>query len=398
MSKLVCMEITNFMSVGYAKIEFDGCNIVSLCGYNNVGKSALTRSAEIMLYNAYSTDQAKFIKDGADYWKVSWSFDDGVKVDRYKHLDGKSVWEMSKDGVEIFTNKVGTSVASMQDIPEVIANYLGVVKDEHTGEQLNVRRNTDRLFLINTTGGDNYKILNSILKSDVLAEASKSLNEDKNKLQSKMQGLRTSCDTLKEESNNLDIAPKVVVDDLKASIHTLEYTKGKFEGVSKVKNALDEHNSIVVYDALEPVDVDRLNAISRLRGLKEEADVVISPKVNEISTDRLLDIDRIKKLKSQKDEVVPDELELITIDRLNDISKVKSLYEATTPVIPPTLTEIDTEPLVRLSRIKGIISEYTGIINNLSGVENRLKEVNAQLKEFEAKGYKICGNCGSAVI
>lgn len=398
MSRLVCMEITNFMSVGYAKIEFDDSNIVSLCGYNNVGKSALTRSAEIMLYNAYSSDQAKFIKDGEDFWKVSWLFDDGVKIDRYKHLDGKSVWEMSKDGVDIFTNKVGTSVASMQDIPEVIANYLGVVKDEHTGEQLNVRRNTDRLFLINTTGGDNYKILNSILKSDVLADASKSLNEDKNKLQSKMQGLRTSCDTLKEESNNLDVAPKVEVDKLKDSITTLEYNKGKLNSISKVKSNIDNYNSVVVYDALEPIDVNRLKSIEKIKGLKEEASVSIPPMVDEISTNRLLAIDKIKKLKTQKEELIPDELEIINTDKLKAIGRVRDLYNATNIDIPPTLDMIDIEPLTKLGKIKGIIEDYKGIISNLSGVEARLKDINAQLKEFESQGYKICGNCGSAVI
>ena len=181
-SKIVSIKIENFMSIKNALLEFDESNIISLCGYNDSGKSAITRLLEVMFYNTYSTDQVKFITDGEDYWLGAITFSDGVVYTRKKYLDGKSLWELKKDDKILFTNLLPNgTLAAMGDTPEIIEKYLGVIQDELTTEELNVRRNTDKLFLVGTSGGDNYKILNTVLRSDVLASASKSLNEDKNK-------------------------------------------------------------------------------------------------------------------------------------------------------------------------------------------------------------------------
>ena len=42
-SKVVSLKIENFMSIKEGLIEFDDSNIISLCGYNDSGKSAITR-------------------------------------------------------------------------------------------------------------------------------------------------------------------------------------------------------------------------------------------------------------------------------------------------------------------------------------------------------------------
>ena len=150
-SKIVSLKIENFMSIKNGLIEFDESNIISLCGYNDSGKSAITRLMEVMLYNAYSTDQVKFITDGEDYWLGELTFSDGVVYTRRKYADGKSLWELTKGDKVLFSNKLPNGTyAAMGDTPEVIERYLGVIQDELTGEELNVRRNTDKLFLTST--------------------------------------------------------------------------------------------------------------------------------------------------------------------------------------------------------------------------------------------------------
>ena len=52
-SKIVSIKIENFMSIKNALLEFDESNIISLCGYNDSGKSAITRLLEVMFYNTY---------------------------------------------------------------------------------------------------------------------------------------------------------------------------------------------------------------------------------------------------------------------------------------------------------------------------------------------------------
>ena len=97
-SKIVSLKIENFMSIKEAFIEFDDSNVISLCGYNDSGKSAITRLMEVMLYNSYTTDQVRFITDEEEYWLGELTFDDGVVYTRTKYSDGKSLWELKKNG------------------------------------------------------------------------------------------------------------------------------------------------------------------------------------------------------------------------------------------------------------------------------------------------------------
>ena len=108
-SKIISLKIENFMSIKNGLIEFDDSNIISLCGYNDSGKSAITRLMEVMLYNAYSTDQVKFITDGEDYWLGELTFSDGVVYTRRKYADGKSLWELTK-GVKILLSMMRCSL------------------------------------------------------------------------------------------------------------------------------------------------------------------------------------------------------------------------------------------------------------------------------------------------
>ncbi len=386
------------MSIGHAKMYFNDNNILSICGYNNVGKSATTRSMEIAFYNSYSSDQAKFIKDNEDYWQIRLEFDDGVIQDRYKYSDGKSVWEMYKDGKLVFSNRVGDSVASMQDIPEVVSDYLGVVRDDYTGEKLNVRRNTDKLFLINTTGGDNYKILNSILRSDVLAEASKKLAEDKNKLQAKMQSTRTACDTLKEESNGLDVVPKEVVDSLKGNIYNLKVSDTKYKDISSVRGKYSEYKDIVIYDELPLINTTKLKDVQKIAMLHKESSIVIPPKLNEVKIDRLREISTIKSIVKAKDEVIQPQVKEVNLDKLKAINNIVKLSKEVNEIVAPEAKEINLDKLKMLSNIRKIVSEYVKAVNDTNSIDAEYSDVTKKLQEFASQGYKICGNCGSAVI
>lgn len=369
-SKVVSLKIENFMSIKEGLIEFDDSNIISLCGYNDSGKSAITRLLEVMFYNAYSTDQVKFITDGEEHWTGILTFSDGVVYTRRKYADGKSLWELSKGDTILFSNKLANGTyAAMGDTPEVIERYLGVIQDELTGEELNVRRNTDRLFLINTSGGDNYKILNSVLRSDVLSSASKALNEDKNKLSAEVNEKTTIKGVLQEQYDSYDVAPKEEIDDVKQYISNLEENKGRIVRLSALMEENQRKHSISLYDVLEPIDVSRLK---ELQG--------------------------IMKLATQKSSPIYDSLDTINLERLMELKTIISYAEKLHTATYEELVPVDVN---RLEVLKEIADSY----NNLSNIQKAYDKVSDELEATKAKllalsqqyNLKVCHNCGSVV-
>ena len=371
-SKLTVIKIRNFMSIEDATIEFDDSNIISLCGYNDSGKSAITRALECIFYNAYSNDHASFIKDGCDHWAIGLEFSDGVKINMFKHDNGKTVYEMWKDDTLVFSNKneQGTIMA-MADVPEQIQNYLGVirVKDDSMNEQLNVRRNVDKLFLINTTGGENYKMLNTILRSDVLASASKKVTEDKNALNTNVQNLKTSCQTLKAEHLGIDVVDDDTLSALREDTKVFASKKERLASVEDVKAKLDKMSDLVVYDEVELIDASRMMDVMAILKLKEDCSVPVYDEVNKVDVTRYTEICDIMEKKKAISEALPPELSPISTERFEDLVKLCTYY-----------------------------NKFLEDNNALTAVSAEHKEIQAQLATLaEQYDFKICQNCGSVV-
>lgn len=369
MSKMVAIELLNFMSIESARLDFDDTGILNITGYNDSGKSAITRSLEVLFYDAYSGDQINFIKDDAEFFGVGVEFDDGVAINKYKYSNGKSVWEMLKGEEVIFTNQLADGVAAMSTIPEPIANYLGVVKDEFTDEQLNVRRNTDKLFLINTTGGDNYKIINSILRCDILAESVKRMNEDRNKLQSEVSNKATSSKTLKGELDALVVLDDSLITSLQTKSENLRLNKQRGEyliGINNQKQILDD---FVVYEELPIIDTSRSMLISQLQELKKATETPIY-----------------------------DELTILDVSRVQELEAIKQLRENLHTPIPPELTFVGTERMKDIRAVGEAFNNLYTVTTNLSNVEKEYEAVHNQLHTLSKEyGFKICNNCGTVV-
>lgn len=367
MSKLVAFELQDFMSIGEARIEFDDSGILNLVGYNDSGKSAVTRSLEVLFYDAYSSEQVRYIRDGCEFFGVGAEFDDGVSVNKYKYSTGQSVWEMVKDGQVIFTNRLNDGIAAMGDIPDVIANYLGVIKDDSTNEQLNIRRNTDKLFLINTTGGDNYKILNTVLRADVLAESVKRMNEDRNKLQSEVSNLATSSATLKNELQGITVLDEATFNTVLEMYEKLASSKQKVEYLVTLSDLKANLDAIRIYDELPLVDTSRLTSIVQLQELKKATEVVIYDECTTIDTHRLV--------------------------LLKDIATNR---EALNIIIPAEVATVDTNRLRELRIIGESYNNLLKVNTDLANVELEHETTLKELKRLsEIHGFKICKTCGT---
>ena len=398
-SKIVSLKIENFMSIKNALIEFDESNVISLCGYNDSGKSAITRLFEVMLYNAYSTDQVRFITDGEEYWLGELTFSDGVVYTRTKYSDGKSLWELKKGDTVLFTNRLQNgTLAAMGDTPDVIEKYLGVIQDELTEEKLNVRRNTDKLFLINTSGGDNYKILNTVLRSDVFAQASKSLNEDKNKLNAEVNEKGTIKSVLQEQFDSYDVAPKEEIDMVKEFISNLDNVKGKIVRLTMIMEENQRKHEISLYDVLTPVDSERLANLQDILSLGSQKNIPIYDKMNNIDTSRLIDLQSIMELTEKKEQPIYDSMTSIDVNRVKDLQNIMALSSKLSVDTFEKLEPVNVDRCADLQHLGELFTAYAGTQKMFNQLSNQLNDVKGKLKMLsEQYGLKVCHNCGSIV-
>ena len=369
-SKIVTLEVENFMSIKEAVIDFEDNNVISLCGYNDSGKSAITRLLEVMFYNTHPTDQAKFITDGEDYWKGVLTFSDGVVYTRMKFLSGRSLWKLTKDGNVIYTNELPNGTyAAIEDVPEVITKYLGVLYEEESKQQVNVRRNSDPLFLVGTTGGENYKLLNSILHSEVLSSASIALNNDKNKLNKVLSEDNTKRDILLEQYEEIDVAPEKYLNSLEEAIVNLEEDNSRLARLQDIVECLEQIKKVQIYEELTSIDYNRLIELQNI----------------------------VEYLNSTKISLY-DNLENVSLNRLNELKAIMSLRQEFAVDTYEELSPLSVERLKDLLNLCELFKDYSGAFKEFNDVNAKLSVVKSKLLELSQKyNLKVCKNCGSIV-
>ena len=401
MSLIKKIHIENFMSIANADIEFDERNIIDLCGYNDSGKSAVIRLIDIMFYNAYSTEQVHFIRTGEDYFKCIMYFDDGVEYERIKMDTGASIFVLRKDGVTVYTNQSGRQIINTGGIPKVISDYLGVVKDEYTKEELNVRRCTDRLFLINTTGGDNYKILNTILQSEALAETSTKLNTDKNKLQNEVVARYNQLSALQTQRKETPVVPESMLDRLSESADVLESYNERLEDIEGVQSDLHTYRDIKISPAVSTVDIEVLDKLTAIMGYKESADIRIPVKIGTIDTEVLNALSNICSLKSKSDISVPlhiGNVDTSSLTDLQDLVELKSDYDSV-EVSGGVANTVSTDNYTDLRNLLVKADDYYAVDSVFTDADMKYKEVFSQLSELADKyNLAICKNCGTVMV
>lgn len=390
--------IENFMSIGSATIEFDDSNILSLCGYNDSGKSAIIRLIDIMFYNAYANEQVHYIKDGESSFRCIVSFKDGVEYERIKYTTGSSVFMLRKDGEVLFDNRKGNQIINTDGVPKVISDYLGVVRDEYTKEELNVRRCTDRLFLIDTTGGDNYKIINTILQSDRLAETSNKLNIDKNKLQ---QEIVISCNrlsALKDEHDRMQVASKDVIDALEVNTDRLEELNERLEKIGVCNYNNDIVNTTYIPDEIPMIDIIRCYEIKKVKEYHDRTDIHIQPMVDIIDFSRLSLITEVVRDYERTDVVIQSKVDIIDTDRYEEIKGILKKVSESDIIVPEGVDEIDFKKFEDIQKLVSLSTTYKSHVLNYELLESQVKETEVALKTFaDEHNLTICSNCGAVV-
>lgn len=374
-SRLKSIELINFMGFVKAKAVIDDSGSLNFKGYNSSGKSAFLTSLAVALMNAFPSKQSKYIHHGKDYFRIIIGFDDGVVIVRDKYKTGQSLYEMYQGEKKIYSSKVGSQYSRVDDVPQVIQNYLALIKTDIGYLNYQVRR--DPLWLVETKGSDNYYTLNEVLKSVEIAQANAMLNTDKNALNTEITIVESEFNTLRGQLINMGSCGEALLGRL--------YDK---------QNAVNEIWKR--YDALE--EIERLS--------KELDEVKISPEVGKIDADRFIGASSIRKTVAEIENLryFDRELSDISVDRFKSVSGIGTLlgeirgiqyFDEKVESIGGLAKQKDLESL------EGIISELSKVLmesRNLKDFFESLEsERDALIADAKKQGimFTVCKNCGT---
>lgn len=368
-SKIVAIELQNIMTIKEARLEFDERGIISLVGYNDSGKSAGVFGLETFLYDAHKRDQTDMITDGEETGAIGFEFDDGVEINKYKSRSTPSVWEMKRDGQLVYTNDLPAGIAAIDGVPSIIADYLGAVEDPETGQRLNVRRNSDKLFLIETTGGENYKMLNMVLQSEVLSSANKAITTRRNSLQSEVFAEKSTMDTLIKEVESMLVMDQTDITKLSNSVSDLKETRKRYSYLLDVAN---QHQLIA---ELEP-----------------------APEIPLVDASRVAELDEMLRLQVLVKAPVYEELPMVDSSRVEALATMMQLAALASQPIPPEIPVLDPERYLAMRDYALAYNTAYKVTQEVKQVTTEYEQITSHLHDLsEVHGFKVCRSCGAVV-
>lgn len=373
-SKISAIELINFMVYEHVRLTFDERGIINLKGYNSAGKSTILKALAVCFLDAFKKKQQKFIRYGEDYFRVSVDFEDGVRIVRDKYINGQSLYEMYKNGELLYSTKEGNKLTRVDDVPEVISTYLGLIVMEKGC--LNYQSRRDPLWLIETAGSENYYSLNEVLKTESIARANALLNSDKNKLNSEIAEIEGELQATELSLN----ACSAVTEELITALSERElYVNGILDKYSRVSSLSEVSDNL-----------------SKVKSI---------PEVKSIDTSRVSMILEIEKtlLELEKEKLVP-EMEKLETGRLQLASKmldeVNDYNHTFKDVVGKSIDAVGYEKMPELDKMLKDIKALEDALKVRKDVNNQAKEVSKQLyvavEDAKSRGIKYvkCSNCG----
>ncbi len=412
MSKIKRIFAENFMAHEKSEAIFDETGILNFCGKNASGKTAFTMIPEIIGYNAYEKEQSKYIRDNTKYYCIGIEFDDGITITqtryrRTKSGNGKVLWKASKGDEILYQNMLGDAILLVEGVPDdssfSIKKYMNMVIDESTGEELNVRRRNNKLMFIDTTGGENYKIFNSILGCEHIRKTSQFLSEKTNEYNSQLRLKKNEKETYKKAMEQIEILPQQILENLQKITSDTEFYTQKYEYAENLVNKMCEIKSIIVNPEFDKIDLDKFNKLEQMKKILSDIESInINPEMFCIDTQKFSMLEDMKKISSKINEKIQPDVKIVDTKKLDMIIQLKKQADNITyqkQHISDEIIPVDVKKYILFGEIIKSFRDYKNSVERLKKVETEYNQIQAELKELAEKtGYKICQNCGAAVI
>lgn len=413
------IHIVNFQSIEDVSFEIPEQSFTCIVGPSNIGKSAIRRALECLMYN---NSDASFIRNGEKSCSIEVTFGDGSVIKWYR--DKKTAGYII-DGDD-FTKLAGS-------VPDLLIDKgykeLLINKDKY---QVQIASQFNNIFLLNETGGkvtevlSNLGNLNRIIKSNKSCQTDLKLN--KNRLSVRREDIISAKEKLKSYKG-LDDQRQLVL-DLKTHLKDIKETKDKIYIVKKIETSLNKSANIV--KILRPAkeievtsfDLD-LNKVTNLNNLlkkitytqkmvdsyeslKRVPDIsldisadnlkilkAILPKLTlyEKKQEHFAKLASIPKIEFNLKEEYDTYLNLITFNKKLEIAENKiALYKNLQGTLP-SLEDIDVSMLKRVSDLYKRVSETKDKVLSLRDQLNDSEVKLTKLEEERDNLHKTLGVC-----
>ena len=325
-SQIKEITIQNFMSIEKAVLEFDDTGVIAVKGYNDSGKSAILKAMRVLLEDWAKTKQRKFIKDGKEYFRITVTLTDGVKLIRDKYRNGQSLYEMQKDGNVVYTNKAGRTLTTVKEIPPVIRKYLSV--PVYNGRALFAQSCNEPYLLVETKGGDNYKMLGEASDDGTLV---KSVAYVKEQMRDNMAHLNESeqtlaqCDAVIESTG---ICDEEILNSLKEENKQTEQTETKRAKIADIAKLTEQIQKEELLPKVEEIgNIEQLVKLEEIVNLLDQLAEPIPPELPQLEAEQqMTDLMGICKLVSMIEniEALPllNTIDVSRYDAINDICAI----------------------------------------------------------------------------
>jgi chromosome segregation ATPase len=278
---------------------------------------------------------------------------------------------MYKNGYLLFSTKNGNTLTKVQGVPKPIEDYLGLIMYDDVC--LNSRSCFEKQIGVQTTGGENYKMFNTVLKSEELATASNLINTDRNKLVADISAISNQITANKELLGRGASLTDDIIDYLKEHDNLADLFDEQEKTINSIKDIEQTIKAIPNIPELKEVGYDDLKLLSEIEDLYTQIQgIKVAPEVSEVDSSELTDLLNIQGI-------------------LNSLDTVK---------VAPEVKTVDTTQLENLQAIQNLLTNLNDLDTNINDSVERLKTLDTELtqlqSDLQAYGVKLvkCPDCG----
>jgi DNA repair ATPase RecN len=384
------LTIKNFQSIENCELDIPEKSFTCLVGPTNIGKSAIRRALECVLYNR---SEVSYIRSGSKECEVTLTLDDGLSI---KWVRDKKTSTYEING-ESYSKLSGT-------VPEILINK-GFRELSLSKEKLNVQvaHQFENIFLLNQTGSKITEVLSNLGNLNRIIDANKQCGIDKKNIKSKLK-IREEDNLLEKQKINSFTGiddQKLKIEELKIKVSEIKNKKNKYDKLVSLKIKYDyvdtKLKELIKIDKIclpemDKIDINLLNKLSYLN------------RKYSISENNLNKLNPIKKIQDITIDISQDKINLyFNLVKLNNLLSIKKykyeLYKNVPNIIDGL--NINTDNLFNLKKLYEKINFYK---NSIIGIRDNLKEEEINLirlsDDYEAtkKELKVCPLCDSKLI
>lgn len=373
------LEISNFQSIEQATLDIKEGGFTCIVGPSNIGKSAIRRALEALLYNK---SESSYIRNGCKACEVILNFNDGTNIKWTR--DDKTAWYEINGEVFSKLNKSVPDIILEKGFKELVIN-----KEKFS---VQVAPQFDNIFLLNKNGSFITEVISNLGNLNKIISSNKACNSDINKNKER-QNIRKD-DLIRvqaqiESFSGLD-SQEFLVKQLKDHIQV-------------VKNAQD------VYSKASKLSLDYELSIKRKEAIGPVLDITLT--TDTVDTSTFMSVSKAyKELVTRKDKLLGFKgLESIEVSDssvdLDAYNKAKSLYKnyvalennisKTTELSNITIIESDIE-INTYNKLKVLFNQVTlskeAIIGYRTKIQQNEKSEISYIEE-QSKLHKEIGAC-----